>query len=110
MIKRSEMGNLLGYVRLPRGHRLRGRGTFAIDRLFRVHGGVTWSGPNALRDCYNKRGWWVGFDCAHSFDYVPGLWQLYPRWADLFPDAVYRDWAYVRSNVESLAAQLKARE
>ena len=35
----------------------------AMDLLFDVHGGITFSGK--LRDI---NGWWIGFDCAHSGD------------------------------------------
>jgi len=35
----------------------------SMDLLFNVHGGITFSGR-----LDKKRGWWVGFDCAHAGD------------------------------------------
>ena len=35
----------------------------AMELLFDVHGGITFSGK--LRDI---NGWWIGFDCAHAGD------------------------------------------
>jgi len=41
--------------------------------------------------------WWVGFDCAHLGDVIPGL--------GLQDDGVYRDESYVRAELENLARQ-----
>ena len=92
------MGHRCGYVEIPKGHKLYGlsyseqlpitfkeiskqkigkRGIVPIfcagplkeedricmDLLFDVHGGITFSGE--LRDF---KGYWIGFDCAHSGD------------------------------------------
>lgn len=45
--------------------------------------------------------WWFGFDCAHAGDHCPG----YDR---MFTDGVYREFGYVRRQVERLAQQLAA--
>jgi len=39
----------------------------SMDLLFDVHGGITFSGKGTSAE-FNKRGWWIGFDCAHSED------------------------------------------
>lgn len=61
--------------------------------------------------------WWFGFDCGHAWDLMPGteaaLAGIYaregkPRPTRLRDDDVYRDWAYVTSQIEWLAAQLDA--
>ena len=41
--------------------------------------------------------WWLGFDCAHSGDDTPAF---------SMSGGTYRDVAYVRAEVEKLAAQL----
>lgn len=42
--------------------------------------------------------WWVGFDCAHGFDYVPGISQQ-------GEDRPYRDESYVRAEIKDLARE-----
>ena len=39
----------------------------SMDLLFDVHGGITFSGEGAST-YFNRKGWWIGFDCAHSGD------------------------------------------
>lgn len=76
-----------------------------------VHGGLTYSfhcdGDTTKGICHathdpDDRAWWLGFDCAHYLDACPSLAHVTSS------DATYRDWTYVRSQVEALAAQLKA--
>ena len=62
-----------------------------------VHGGLTYAGK-CPSDDPDKLGW-LGFDCAHSGDHIPGL-SLGPR-----GDDVYRDKAYVQAECERLATQ-----
>lgn len=52
-------GHLCGYVRIPDSHPYFGKVDIEID----CHGGLT----------FNESGLehWIGYDCAHSFDYVP---------------------------------------
>lgn len=56
--------HLCGYVGLPEGHRYFGcsHKQIPID----VHGGLTYSEHD------DDGLWWVGFDCAHAGDLVPG--------------------------------------
>lgn len=83
------------------------------ESLFTVHGGLTFSdfcqpGEERRGICHvpdvsagePERVWWFGFDCAHCGDVTP----KHDFNFDVF--AVYRDLAYVRREVESLAAQL----
>lgn len=94
LILRNPMKVLLGYVGLPRGHRYFGVSYDDID--VDVHGGLTFSGH---RDEHGGEDiWWLGFDCAHAGDLVP----------DMRMSGTYRDIAYVRAEVERLAAQLAA--
>lgn len=91
-----------------------------------------------MRDKNGKRLYWYGFDCAHSGDYCPGTYESMlehytnlhlPQTNDHYLNArdlarqsqhvkmfeqkdyeTYRDVAYVTSEIESLAKQLKALE
>ncbi len=53
--------------------------------------------------------WWLGFDCAHSGDFVPGLARYnMPGTAAQGLESsrdVYRDYEYVLAAVEGLAGQ-----
>jgi hypothetical protein len=94
-------GHLCGYVVIPEGHPWHGvENEGAVDA--EVHGGVTWAGP------LDKGGpWLVGFDCAHAYDMRPGD-VVFRRKANLPPLSeyeTYRDLAFVRAEVESLAKQ-----
>jgi hypothetical protein len=74
-----------------------------------VHGGITYAERCAGHICHvpapgePDNVWWLGFDCAHSGDRVPRMDHA-RGWEQ------YRDVRYVRSEVESLASQLKALE
>lgn len=55
-----------------------------------------------------ERVWWLGFDCNHYQDLAPEMRHTMKRIGSSYgSDGVYRDLSYVRSQVESLAAQLK---
>lgn len=57
--------NYCGYVFLPRGHRYYGKDYDEIPMV--VHGGLTFASEDS------KGNWVIGFDCAHSGDYLPYL-------------------------------------
>ena len=128
MIHRGPSGALCGYVGVGPGHPWHGKDYDDID--VDVHGGLTYS--NACQEdgeiCHvpaegrSHDIWWLGFDCAHALDVSPrmdaDLRELRKRVPDL-PDLsrdevdprwhpVYKDWAYVKNEVEDLALQLKA--
>jgi hypothetical protein len=116
LIVRNRGGALCGYVGLPPGHRAHGVDYDDVTPYPDVHGGLTFAGP-CQEDNGGGRGichvpepgrpadvWWLGFDCAHAGD-------MSPRWADHLPASlrmheVYRDFDYVKAEVERLAAQL----
>lgn len=98
---RHEMGSWCGYVGVPKGHPLFGKET-SHESLWdlNVHGGVTWA------DGGSPGLWWLGFDCAHSGDLVPGL-PLFNEFYPIGDDApVYRDFIYVGNQCRGLAKQL----
>lgn len=115
LIVRNQYGALCGYVGVSEGHPLFGK---HYDRAeVEVHGGLTFSDrctPSADEshgichiDPSNDNVWWLGFDCAHAWDIVPALAV---RYGLVSPDDIYRNIAYVTSEVQSLARQLKALE
>jgi len=117
-ITRNQFGSLCGYVAIPEGHPAHGKdsGDDGVEEL-EAHGGLTFAGPAT-------GGHWVlGFDCAHGFDIQPAMDARIRRLgmrpvheemsfmgADTPPAFIdrYRDVAYVRREVEFLAAQLAA--
>jgi hypothetical protein len=126
MIHRGPMGALCGYVGVGRDHPMYGKQYMDID--VEVHGGLTYS--NSCQEgsiiCHVPEPgrehdiWWLGFDCAHAFDYAPGYKaQLrerakdHPSLARAFLEGestwmreVYRDWEYVKDECAELALQL----
>jgi len=126
LINRNQMGAWCGYVGLPPGHPWRGAGTY--DQInATVHGGLTYGPRPCDEEAPEGHGIchvpfpgrpadvaWLGFDCGHAFDLSPVMATLYDD-EELFPHPrasraewmreVYRDEAYVRREVEHLAAQ-----
>jgi hypothetical protein len=115
-LRRDHMGQWCGYVGVPREHPAYGKGYHDVD--VEVHGGLTYAHECDGIICHVPAPgmpddvWWLGFDCAHAGDLVPGMdadlrsigiadreWM---RWLE------YRALPYVRREIESLAAQLRA--
>lgn len=80
-VLQNGMGAWCGYIGLPDAHPWHGLG---YDRLHvDVHGGLTYSESDppgcALLQLSLASGagpppsWWLGFDCAHAGDFIPGL-------------------------------------
>lgn len=122
ILQHPELGHLCGYVRLPKGHPLYARmraKRYALSYLHRryqgtrrgytvpaiawleVHGGVTFAGAHGHYRL--NRGVWVGFDCAHLDDLVPGL----PPFDFLQKGGTFCTPEYVRAECDALAQQLK---
>lgn len=129
-VRNSHRGNWCGYVAVQEGHPAFGveyGGVSVPDSDGEldspsVHGGLTFSdfcqdttGPER-GICHvpfpgdPDRVWWLGFDCAHAWDYSPddakranergGIWRL-------SCDSQYRTLAYVKNECRRLARQLK---
>lgn len=121
LMTRGPLGNWCGYAAVPNGHPLWGAAYDAWCNI-EVHGGLTYSGPCRGHICHTAKPgdpdnvWWFGFDCAHAFDFMPAMGPLRadrsfgPTVPTKFPDEVYRDYGYVREQVESLASQLQELE
>lgn len=56
----------------------------------------------------HDRAWWLGFECNHVYDVVPGDRSDRSRFLGNETGATYRDEAYVYGQVVDLAAQLRA--
>lgn len=129
VLRQKKMGHLCGYVQIPRGtplwkelkkkgkrytlpgttHSFRKPGyDRKLLRGLYCHGGLTFSGP--MHFYRARRGLWVGFDCAHFTDIVPGLIeQLTALGMDVthhFESGTYKDLAFVEEQCRSLAKQI----
>lgn len=127
MTRHPEHGNWCGYAAVPPGHPL--HGASPDNANLGAHGGVNYASLCSGLICHVPDPgepddvWWFGFDCAHSYDYCPGLvatlrkLHVDPQGLSLsdcapldeeilFGHCVYRDLAYVRGQVECLAEQL----
>lgn len=101
-------GNLNGYVAIPKGHKVWGKGEDVMD--IDVHGGLTYSSMDKETD-----EWVLGFDTNHADDFAPKLAITMMKYVDTGMEDLefrmkatkYRDWAYVKEQVCSLARQLK---
>lgn len=116
VIRRNGAGSLCGYVRVPQSKLLKKLVRYKrlpayklFEKVYRksgyshplisgleVHGGITFTGKSYD---YRMDGFWIGFDCSHSFDYMP----LIPN----VEGGTYRTFDYVKGEVTDLAAQLK---
>lgn len=106
-------GAWCGYVAVPPGHPLHGKGYGDDGVDLCCHGGITYSDKCRGAICHvAKPGepddvWWFGFDCAHAGDLCPGHQR--ERFGMIFSGSEeYRDIDYVRSEVKQLAEQLSA--
>ncbi len=110
LIVRGPAGALCGYVGVPESHEHFNKDY--DDVYVDVHGGLSFAGacsPSSDESkgiCSPKEGaanehvWWFGFDCAHSWDEVP-----LHNWSFSY-DSMYRNFDYVKAEVEKLACQL----
>lgn len=93
-VKRHEsLASLCGYVLIGKKHPY-----WNLNQDFEVHGGITY-----------EDGIKVGFDCSHSGDLVPHAQMRSFRSGRSNPYyETYRNMAYVKGQLEHLAAQLRA--
>lgn len=115
LIVRGPSGALCGYVGVQPGHPWHGKDVSDIDDIS-VHGGATYARgcDEEGHICHVPRPgespdvWWIGFDCAHAGDLSPKYNEFNRRLRLHGVGEVYRDLAYVRAEVESLAHQAAA--
>jgi len=94
-MRHSEMGHWCGYIGLPEGHPWFGEQQ--IDAY--VHGGITFTADHKPQQDPDGL-WWVGFDCAHACDIVPGLQRL-----TRIPGATYKTLEFVQRQIVQLMEQ-----
>lgn len=102
VIRHEHLGHLCGYVGIPPGNRWYGINADEMEPYPEVHGGVTYGGPFGT----DPDLWWIGFDCSHAFDLVPGIENIVGEstgWT-------YRDMNYVKAQCTLLAAQAAEQE
>lgn len=93
IIRHPNLGHYCGYVHVPDNHLLYEKEDINVN----VHGGVTLTEHSIIGE------WIVGFDCGHSGDYSPMMSTL--AYHSLTEES-YKDYNFVKSEVESLAHQL----
>lgn len=99
ILRHGTMKHLCGYVNLKEGSRFLYTEYDGID--IKVHGGLTFSGsPHP-----EFPGQWIGFDCGHFGDLIPGMLTRMPA-AFHIPEEVYRDVDYVTTEIKSMVDQL----
>lgn len=81
------------------------------DRIFDVHGGITYSDYCGGHICHiddtqDVKTFWYGFDCGHCDDMVPATESMYRSLACEARRDVYRDLGYAKDQSEKLADQL----
>lgn len=133
MIHRNHCGALCGYVGVGPDHPMHGApyneavytGEHFKDRCFshndlrgrmmeavEVHGGLTYADACQGSICHVAQPgrpsnvWWFGFDCAHSGDQIPYKMPARAILGPPFQHEIYRNFDYVKAEVESLAVQL----
>lgn len=119
LMVRTAMGAWCGYVGVPKAHADFGKEYGALEDID-VHGGLTYGRECQGVVCHavdndDTARWWFGFDCAHFCDTVPKIEGLMASMKPTFFEGhtwapKYRDLAYVRAEVESLANQLARRK
>lgn len=104
---RNGMGAWCGYVAVPPGHPLHGKHYDAPETSdLRVHGGLTYANACNKHICHVPEPgepdnvWWLGFDCGHAYDLVPGLVSY------RMDDGEYRTLEYVEAECAKLAKQI----
>ena len=120
-VRNRRRGNWCGYVGVTEGHPFYEK-DYENGASADVHGGITFGDfcqpteDESIGICHvpaagdPDRVWWLGFDCAHAWDYSPddkkradeegGIWAI-------SHDSHYRTLGYVKSECANLARQLK---
>ena len=97
------MLHLCGYVELPQGHKDHGTSPFKDMTCYDVHGGITF-GPGPLKEDPSRT--YIGFDCAHLYDFVPGTARISGFYTQENELCQYRNLYYVIQQTKELAEQV----
>jgi hypothetical protein len=104
ILRQAVLHHLCGYIGIPKDHPFFKKGS--IDDL-QVHGGITWRGPENPIDEKSGAVHWIGFDCAHMGDLIPGQLALYEKYKiPINWHGTYRNIEYVKEELRNLAEQI----
>ena len=108
-ISRNGGGSLCGYVGLPETYPQYGVSYDDVHPWPDIHGGLTYASSELGRDA--EKLWVFGFDCAHLNDLSPGTNAVLRNLGQDNPGLLgdggeYRNFSFVKAEVESLAKQL----
>jgi len=102
-ILRGRAGSLCGYIGIQDNHPWI---HLHYDKVpVEVHGGLTFAGTLSRASLDKIAPWWLGFDCAHFNDLVPGYNSFGRTPSSFNKGATYRTITYVLNELESLAHQ-----
>lgn len=96
ILRHARMWHLCGYIGLPGGHEYWGRDYDDIP--VPIHGGWTYTEEHLPGETADGR-WYIGFDCAHSGDFVIGR-------RSLMGDDVYRSHSFVKAELLTALAEI----
>lgn len=119
ILRNPELGNFCGYCKIPEGHQDFGKDY--DDNPCDAYCGLTYSDQE-------EDGYWIGFDCAHAGDIVPGLEksieearaahdgelkeckELFPNvFKDYIFQSTYKNIDFVKAECIKIAKQIKER-
>lgn len=114
-------GHLCGYCKIPKNHP-HYDSPEGKDMPYEIHGGITFAEINIMN---GNKGYWIGFDCAHSEDIIPSRrvfdkrmmersefyrefieknQEFYDKFEML--KSIYRNIEYVKEECKNLAKQI----
>lgn len=100
LMRKNDLGAWCGYIGVPSEDLLDG---VDIDSIS-VHGGVTYTSQEMPgRGFSHKDLMWIGFDCCHMYDFVPGMAASYPNHRI---NTIYRNREYVENEIRRMISQL----
>lgn len=104
-----DLGHWCGYIAVPEGHPWFGKDDEGMD-FPAVHGGITYTSDHKPH-CEPDGLWWIGFDCAHLDDYVPGMPWQFGFDGRTVTEASFKELDFVQKEIMSLMKQaLEARK
>lgn len=117
----TQAGALCGYVGVTKEHPCFEKGYDDVHDMIDigVHGGLAFVSKcnpeinengrgicHVVEDGEDDNVWWLGFDCGHNGDLCPSTQKTYGALGFSMEGEVYRNIAYVKQQIESLAKQL----
>ncbi len=100
IIRSNTTGALNGYIGVPQTHPWHNQSSEDLNLVLDIHGGITHISTEVYKISVPYGGRWVGFDCSHSFDFMPAI--SVPTQHDS-----YRDIWFVMHECISLAGQAR---